>query len=65
MWCLQCQLVQDVAEIDVAYENIMAEPTVQLQMLADALGVGAKVTNTTKLCLHQPVSCVSQLDMGN
>ncbi|KAL3144429.1 hypothetical protein ABBQ32_004175 [Trebouxia sp. C0010 RCD-2024] len=34
---------RDVAEIDVAYENIMAEPTLQLQMLADALGVNAKV----------------------
>lgn len=43
--------LQDVAEVDVAYENIMAEPTLQLQMLADALGVSAKVTSVTKVCL--------------
>lgn len=41
-----------MAEVDVAYEKIMAEPTVQLQILADALGVGAKVGSSTHLCLH-------------
>lgn len=38
------QLVaQDAAQIDVAYEKIMSEPTVQLKMLADALDVADKV----------------------
>lgn len=36
--------MQDVAQEDFAYEKIMAEPTVQLQILADALDVGVKVT---------------------
>lgn len=39
------ELMQDVAQEDFAYEKIMAEPTVQLQILADALGVAVKVTS--------------------
>lgn len=50
--------LQDVAEIDVAYENIMAEPTLQLQMLADALGVNAKVTSNALSLPFAPASSI-------
>lgn len=51
---LDCKLLlQAVAEKDVAYERIMSEPTVQLQMLADALDIGDKVV--TKNANKHPV----------
>ena len=47
---MQRQLVQEVAETDIAYEKIMAEPSVQLQILADALDVGGMVTSIACTC---------------
>ena len=44
--------MQEVAGKDIAYEKIMAEPEVQLQILADALDVGGKVTSTACTCEH-------------
>lgn len=49
---MQHYLVQEVAGKDIAYEKIMAEPEVQLQILADALDVGGKVTSTACTCEH-------------
>lgn len=45
--------MQDVAQEDFAYEKIMAEPTAQLQILADALDIGLKVTSPAHV-LYQP-----------
>ena len=45
-------MVQEVAQRDIAYEKIMAEPTVQLQILANALDVGHKVTSITHTCQY-------------
>lgn len=46
------QHVQEVTQTDIAYEKIMAEPKAQLQILADALDVGGKVTSIACTCDH-------------
>ena len=52
---MQHPLAQEVVGKDIAYEKIMAEPKVQLQILADALDVGGKASSIV------PVSiCVSR-----
>lgn len=47
-------VVQDVADQDVAYENIMNTPEAQLHMLSQALNVTGKVLH---YCIH--------LDLGH
>lgn len=42
-------VVQDVADQDVAYENIMNAPEAQLRMLSQALNVTGKVL---RKCIH-------------